>query len=1781
MKKSVFIISILIFTAVICGLIFQNSQPASIEKTQTQISAETPEIGDAQIRQKQKIAEEYGKLPINFEPNLGQTDDEVKFLARGHGYSLFLTGREAVLALQKRGKTGAQDKQAVVKMQIQGANSSPDIAGLDKTEGKSNYLIGNDPQKWRTEVPNYKQVKYEQIYNGVDVVYYGNGQQLEYDFVVAPNANPNQIKLKFDGIKTAKIDRQSGDLLLETNAGTIRQHKPLVYQNIGGERREIASSYSIQNSKFKIQNSKNEDFVVSFNLAEYDKSKELVIDPILAYGSYLGGNLFDEGRGITVDAQGNAYVVGTAASQNFPTTAGTIKPVLLPRTDAPNSFWYDAFVTKVNPTGTAIVFSTYYGGRNGNESGSGVAVDASGNVLISGTTMSSDFPTVNAYQTTFGGTDDAFAAKLNPTGSAIIYSTYLGGNNTDLGGKIAVNQTTGEAVFAGTASSGNFPTTPGAYKPKLCDNTPGSCNGIFYSGSYIVKLAANGNAVYSTLFDMAINDVALDAGDNAVVGGTAGAVPATPGAFQTASSGGIEGFIAKLNPTGNTLVFGTFLGGGLQSDRVKSIAIDSTGNIYAAGQTQNTGFPTTAGAFDQTFNGGEDGFLTKFNAAGSALVYSTFFGGPSKDEPFGIGLGTDGSAFVAGETLSGANFPLKNSINGTTGTIFVTRFNPNATALVFSTLLGQGGAYDLAVDGANGAYVTGHTTSIVVTPDSFQPMKGEATSTGSTKDAFVIKLAPTDETVQGYNISGTVTDPTQFGNYQPIVVTLSGTVNRSVVLPYGSGNGVIPYFFGNLPAGGNYTVRAKKIGFGVDPESVVFNNLGANQFADFTILNNQEPVGVITSPAHGTTYSAPATITIQANASDPDGHAIEKVDFVAYNSDAGSINLGTDTTAPYEFTWTNAPQGTWALYAIPTDSLGLRGDSTPVVHVFVVDSTGLSVSISSPTEGQAFAQGDYVPLSADVSSSTSILEFYDQNNNLVGRRTSAPWSTTWRILDTGNYTITAKVFNSQGQSVTSDPVSFVVNPFNHRITGRVFDLTANAGVANITINLTSQSNPNITATTTTDASGNYTFTDLGGTPDDSITITPVSANYNFDPQTRNIGFLGYINWDTQNFWVTRITQISVALTSPTEGQTFTAPATINLAATASSGAGSITKVEFMQRRGAVVTSLGTDTTAPYEFQATNVAANSYYYFARATDSTNAVTDSAEVNVTVNAPVTTIRLQGEITNPSGGWMPGITVNLTGTANGNPVNQTSISNNFGSYGFFNLPAGGNYTITPQVVGSMTFTPVSFSVNNATEDNYDINFQSSAANIAPTVQINSPADGAVFTMPATIPVSATATDTNGNIVHLSLSAQTPFQTFNVGQSNNGTFSAPWQPSFPGSYTIWATARDNGGLQASVSINITVNPPSPVSISGRIVNRDSEGIAGVTVELKNYPEDAENPAPPVAAATTDANGNYTIPNVTTFQNYVLKPTSIDHTFSPQQRVFLNISASQPNADFTGTLQVQRSDFDGDGASDMAVWRPSNGVWYVSRSTDATYSSVQFGGGSFGDVVVPGNFDGDKKTDYAVFRSGIWYIMNSSDGQTKSLQFGFATDKPVAGDYDGDGTTDIAVFRPETGVWYIQRSSDNGYDIRQFGLNGDVPLSGDYDGDGKTDLTVWRPTTGVWWVWKSSDNDYRAYQFGLNGDTPLVGDFDGDRVADFTIFRPSDGIWYVNLSATDSFKIMKWGISTDIPVPGDFDRDGKTDISVFRPSEGNWYVFKSSTNTHIVQRFGLNGDMPIPAAYR
>src|SRR5213596_1682462 len=388
-----------------------------------------------------RVSEAYGKLPLYFEANKGQTDEQVRFLARGSRSTLFLTPSEAVLVFTHR-----EVSRTVLRMTFIGANPEPSVVGAEELPGKANYFIGSDPANWRTDVPTYAKVRYKNVYPGIDLIYYGNQRQLEYDFVVSPGADPRRIRLGFHGADKLEVDAQ-GDLVLHTATGVIRQRKPVVYQEVEGTRREIAGGYVLEGARR-----------VGFRVTAYDARRPLVIDPALFYSTYLGGSDSDEGFAIAVDTAGNAYVTGLTFSKNFPTTPGAFQPT--PDPLAGNN----AFVTKLNPTGSALVYSTYLGGNN-DDQGLGIAVDAAGNAYVAGQTGSSTFPTTpGAFQRFESGglnDPDAFVTKLNPLGSALVYSTYLGGGSRDHATGIALDAA-GNAYVTGNTSSVQFPTTPGA-----------------------------------------------------------------------------------------------------------------------------------------------------------------------------------------------------------------------------------------------------------------------------------------------------------------------------------------------------------------------------------------------------------------------------------------------------------------------------------------------------------------------------------------------------------------------------------------------------------------------------------------------------------------------------------------------------------------------------------------------------------------------------------------------------------------------------------------------------------------------------------------------------------------------------------------------------------------------------------------------------------------------------------------------------------------------------------------------------------------------------------------------------------------------------------------------------------------------------------------------------------------------------------------------------------------------------------------------------------------------
>jgi hypothetical protein len=727
-----------------------------------------------------RVSENYGKLPLSFEANRGQSDKQVKFLSRGHGYTLFLTNDEAVLSLRRSGvkltdthtvgfspsafKPGEGDEQsAVLRMKLIGANTSAIVSGNGEQEGTSNYFIGNDPSQWRTNVANYSQVRYQDAYPGVDLVYYGNQQQLEYDFVVAPGADPRTITLDVaaDGGSHTAISHTAspriagnGDLLVPANGGEVRFHKPVVYQTsnfldrhtIGGQPNAIEAKNTID-GRWVLKGGNR----VGFEVAAYDSSKPLIIDPALSYSTYLGGTGTDGAFGVAIDSAGNCYVTGFTSSTNFHTKNPYQKK---------NGGGIDTFVTKMNPTGTALVYSTYVGG-SGTEYPFAIAVDSTGAAYEVGNTGSTNFPvtTATAFQSTCPSCSlypAVFITKLMPSGAALAYSTFLGGTGDNRAFGVTLDSSNNVYVVGWTTST-DFPVSANAFQSSY---VPGAVSNVFVTE---LNPAAAGDAglVYSTYLGGSVQDVgfgiALDSNNNTYVTGYTYSTdfPVTTDAFQTKTTTNGAAFVTKLNPAANGaagLVYSTYLGGTTGTSAGNSIKTDSNGAAYVTGYTCASDFPVTQGVFQSKFGGdctaaGGDAFITKLDPVGATLAFSSYLGGSGDDVGFSIGLDSLNNSYIIGRSSS-VNFPVtKGAFQTKTAGGYDTIYSiisPTGTSLLYSTYLGGNAvdvAFVMAVDPAGNSYVIGRTysTNFPVTPGAFQ-----ATLRGTT-NAVVYKFVPGDQ----------------------------------------------------------------------------------------------------------------------------------------------------------------------------------------------------------------------------------------------------------------------------------------------------------------------------------------------------------------------------------------------------------------------------------------------------------------------------------------------------------------------------------------------------------------------------------------------------------------------------------------------------------------------------------------------------------------------------------------------------------------------------------------------------------------------------------------------------------------------------------------------------------------------------------------------------------------------------------------------------------------------------------------------------------------------------
>jgi hypothetical protein len=899
------------------GRYFPNVRTSSISVSEAATNVAIPPT-------KSDLLQAYGRLPLSFEENVGQTAREVRFVSHGSGYELLLTGHEAVLSL--KGAAATHDlsprhrfatfrslrqarlaQRTTVRMRFEGANPDAQVMGLDSLPGRANYFVGTDRTKWITNVRKYARVKYVGLYPGVDTVFYGNQHQTEYDFVVAPGANPSSIRLQLSGAKNLRRNT-SGDVILTTADGDITLRKPYICQGNDSERREVAGNYVLGRGGR-----------ISFDVGPYDHTQPLIIDPVLFYATYLGGSSDEQGLGIAVDALGDAVVVGTSFSTDFPTTALT---AFTPGPLGSNAGGA-AFATVLDPTGTTELYSTYLAGSTPGESALAVALDSTGKIYLTGFTLSTDFPTTtNALKQsplTSNPLGTSFLSEIDPTltgVASLVYSSYLGGTNGtstigvgDVGQGIAVDAT-GKTYVAGFtvstpgATKADFPLLNGfqttlnsaaagnAFLMKL-DTTLSGASSLLYS-TYLGGTGAN--AGVSVVYADAAFGVAVDAASNAYVVGTTSStdfpVSATP--FQaTPGNSANTIFVSRIDTTmvsAASLPYSTYLGGE-GTDYGQAIAVGPSNVAYLTGLTTSLMFPATTGAFQTTGNVNGVAFVTLLDttAAGSAgLKYSSYLGGTAGNEGFALQTDAGGIAYVAGGTAS-ADFPVTRGAfqralaSGATGDGFITKLSPlgaGAADLLYSTYFGGSGAspdqvFGLALDATGKGYITGQTfssaTTFPVTAGAFQG------ALNGTSDAFVAKL--------GFIPTITITPSSlNFGNVNvgttagPLTVSLTNNSSTALALtsvavvagtPAASATDYVAT--GScvtatvVAAGASCTVSVTfdPSVAGAETASLVFTDSDSTSPQSVALSGN----GAVTPPSADFALTAPATLSVAQGAS--------------------------------------------------------------------------------------------------------------------------------------------------------------------------------------------------------------------------------------------------------------------------------------------------------------------------------------------------------------------------------------------------------------------------------------------------------------------------------------------------------------------------------------------------------------------------------------------------------------------------------------------------------------------------------------------------------------------------------------------------------------------------------------------------------------------------------------------------------------------------------------------------------------------------------------------------
>jgi uncharacterized repeat protein (TIGR01451 family) len=1596
-----------------------------------------------------QLDEAYGRLPLSFEANRGQADARVRFISRASGARLFLTADEAVLALPRRGAVSA----AAVRMKVVNADPAARPEGLDQLDVTTNYFKGHDPNQWHTNVPAFARVRYPEVYPGVSLVYYGNQRQLEYDFVIAAGSDPCRIKLAFAGAQRLRVNA-AGELVLRVAGGELRFHKPVAYQEGEGGRQTVEARYRLKGRRS-----------VSFKVGNYDRNRRLVIDPVLSYSTYLGGGGADNGHAIALDASGNAYVTGQTASANFPVSGNTY--------DATYASGADVFVTKINANGSALDYSTYLGG-SGDDIGYGVAIDASGNAYVTGSTGSTDFPTTpGAFQGTLQGGSlpgDAFVTKLNPTGTALVYSTYLGGASADQANAIAVDSL-GSAYVAGYTTSPDFPTTAGAFQ-------------TIYGG---------GGTPYG------------------------------------------DAFVTKLNLTGGALAYSTFLGGA-NADTANGIKVDDSGNAYVAGITRSSNFPTTAGAFQTTYGGLSgfyplgDAFATKLNTNATALVYSTFLGGAGDDGAFGIDLSPAGEVYLTGTTFS-INFPT------TTGALRVVSGGVARSA-------NSGASWAAAAAGLDDSYV--YTVAIhPSTPnvvyagtDSNATGRGAFKSTDSGATWSAINSGLTDRSVRSLAIDPATPTRIYLGTNQggAFRSTDGGSLWQAIAI------------------GQDVTQVAT---LKIDPTNHLTVYAGTNKGVFKTIDGGD----IWTAQTMG----LPDGVGINSLAVAPSNPAI------IYAGIYVSVSFGSYTYGLYQSTNGGA---SWA-------STALSDEFNPV-NALAIDPAQPSIVYAGLSNDGVFRSTDGGSSWSDrraglTNRSVRALALSPADSSLLYAGTDAG---VFKSTDGGNLWIAAGtgLAGTAVYALAMDPLtpSTIYSGINGGINASEFVAKLNAaGTAPLYSTYLGGDGGFNHSAIAADSSGNVfvagyseSFPPLpataGGYPVKGTFVTKLNAAANAVVYTTGLG-KGH----------------DLAIAVDASGSAYVTGSTLG-------GYLPVTPGAFQPNPGGGIVS---DAFVSKLVPSPNLTADlAITMGGPAGPIIQGVLIPYPITIINNGPEPAFDITLTDVLPSSASVVSI------SEPGNPARTSAATSNYVSMNIGSLPPGGSQTRTIYVqahcapdtnsVIDHTVSVTSSSIDPTPGNNSDTtttDIKAPTPTLSPTSS-NFPAAGGNGQVTVNFESSSCRWMSKSDAAWITITQSDGWsggRVFYTVAANGGGPRADTMTIAGETFTVTQAGTCNAAPTTSSAvvpsystlnyIDVVADPGCPwmaVSNDSWIVMVDgTSGSGNGTVSY--YVQPSGSPLPRFGTITV-ADHLFTVKQ---------RGDTVKVDFDRDRRSDIGYyrdglwsilqSSENYNTDAPLFFSWGRAglppivaDFDGDGRADIGYVEPpasSQSATYAILLSSRGYSFapgdplfVPAGYPSLGDTPVIGDFDGDGKADPGVWRAsqGVWIIPTSSSNYTSYIfaQWGQPGDVPMVGDFDGDGEADIGYYRD--GVWGILQSSRNySTDFPLFfswGRAGVPPIVADFDADGVSDLAYIEPPTSGQSAAYAILLSSRSYSFAPGdalfvpagypslGDTPVVASFDGDRRANPGIWRASQGVWIIPTPSSNytSYIFVQWGQPGDVPLP-------------------------------------------------